>query len=105
MSVDWLLSPPVAFLAYLLLALVLVGIGRVMAGPSRASTAKSSIYASGEAPPSRSSQPGYAPYFGIALFFGILHLGVLVIGTSTLAPLAGVYVLGIALALLVLALG
>ncbi len=102
---DWLLSPPVAFLAYLLLVLVLVGIGRALAGPSKASALKSSVYASGEAPPSRMGQPGYAPFFVAALFFGILHLGVLVIGTTTLAPLAGLYVLGLALALLALVLG
>jgi hypothetical protein len=41
----------------------------------------------------------------VALFFAVLHLGVLVIGVGGLTPLTGLYLVGLALALLALILG
>lgn len=98
--------PPVAFLVYFLLVSLLSGIGKLMAGTGHpTSTFKSSVYASGEAPQLSSRAPGYRPFFLIAFFFAVLHLGVLVLATSMLAPVAGVYLIGLILALSALILG
>lgn len=101
-----LLAPPVAFLLYLLLVGILSGIGRAMAGTHHKSSAfKTNAYASGEAPHLSSNAPGYRPFFLVALFFAVLHLGVLVLGSGGLSPVAGVYLLGLMLALAALILG
>ena len=100
-----ILTPPIAFLIYLLLVGILSAIGRVLAGPARPNPLKSSTYSGGEAPPSATGAPGYRPYFIIALFFAILHLGVLMLGSSDLSPIAAVYLAGLLLALLALILG
>lgn len=102
---DILLSPPIAFLIYLVLVGLLAGMGRVLAGPERVSMAKRTTYASGEAPPAGMAAPGYRPFFVIALFFAILHLGILMLGSSDLAPTAAIYLAGLALALIALILG
>jgi hypothetical protein len=49
--------------------------------------------------------PGYRQFFVIALFFAVLHLGVLIIGSSDLSGVSGVYLLGLMLALVALILG
>jgi len=100
-----LLSPALAFPIYLALVGLLMGVGRVLAGAGRPSAMKSSTYASGEAPPSAAAAPGYGPFFVIALFFAALHLGVLVLATGPLSPAVALFVIGLALALLVLVLG
>jgi hypothetical protein len=53
----------------------------------------------------RSAAPGYAPFFRVAFFFAVLHLGVLMLGSSGLTPIAGVYLVGLILALVALILG
>ncbi len=101
-----LLTPPVAFLIYLFVAGMLVLFGKLLAGRSKSASAlKSSTYSSGETPPTRLAAPGYRPFFVVALFFAVLHLGVLMIGSSDLSPVAGVYLLGLILALIALILG
>ena len=95
---EILLAPPLAFGIYLLLVSVLALVGRYMAAPSRGSSLTPTA-------PARSGVPGYRPFFLVALFFGILHLGVLVLGTSDLSPTAGVYLLGLGLSLLALVIG
>ena len=77
---NLLLSPPVAFLAYIPVALVLLGLGRLLAGPASANAVKSSVYGSGEASPTFEAAPGYQPFFLIALFFAVVHLAMLVLG-------------------------
>jgi NADH:ubiquinone oxidoreductase subunit 3 (subunit A) len=99
---GWLLAPPIAFLIYLALVGILSGVGRVLAGPTQASALKSSTYSSGEAPPTYVAAPGYRPFFKVALFFAILHLGVLMLGSSGLTPVAGVYLVGLLVALVAL---
>jgi NADH:ubiquinone oxidoreductase subunit 3 (subunit A) len=102
---SWLLSPPIAFLVYLLLVAGLGMVGRKVVGTSQVSAVKSSTYSSGEAPPTRMAAPGYRPYFVVALFFAILHLGALMLGSSDLSPMATVYLVGLMMALLALILG
>ncbi|HEX3050187.1 MAG TPA: hypothetical protein VHP83_05985 [Aggregatilineaceae bacterium] len=102
---DFLLIPPVAFIAYVGLVTLLSLFGRMLAGPSEHSAVKASTYSSGEASPVRPAAPGYRPFFVIALFFAILHLGVLMLGSGELSGTAGIYLIGLMLALLALILG
>jgi NADH:ubiquinone oxidoreductase subunit 3 (subunit A) len=102
---DILLSPPIAILIYIPLVLVLVWIGKRMAAPEKPSEYKSSIYGSGEESPSQVASPGYKPFFMIAFFFAILHLGMLVMGSSQLDLPAAIYLVGLVLGLVALILG
>ena len=49
--------------------------------------------------------PGYRQFFVIALFFAVLHLGVIMVGSSDLSSVTIVYLLGLILALVALILG
>lgn len=102
---EIILSPPVAFLILLFLVSLLSGMGRLLAGPVRQTALKSSTYSSGEAPPTEMAAPGYRPFFVVALFFAILHLGVLVLGVGGMGLGTAVYLIGLALALLALIVG
>ncbi len=102
---NLLLSPVFAFLAYIPLVLVLVGVGRLLAGPPAVSAAKASVYGSGEAPPTFSAAPGYQPFFLIALCFAMVHLAMLVLGIGSLPVPAAVYLGGLFVALVALILG
>ncbi len=101
-----LLLPPIAFLAYLLLVWLLSLFGKRLAGNiAVASPFKVSTYSSGEAPPTRLAAPGYRPFFVVALFFAVLHLGILVLSTGGFSPVIAIYLVGLLLALLALILG
>src|SRR3970282_705033 len=82
-----ILAPPAAFLIYVLLVTALAAGGRYLAGPANATALKTSPYASGEAPPQTAGAPGYRPFFVVALFFTILHPGVLMLGSSQFLPM------------------
>lgn len=97
-----LLTPPLAFLGYMLLSAVLVWFGRWLAGPARVDSEKSSTYASGEVAPSVTAVPGYQPFFVVALFFAVLHLGVLMLATGVPSAISAVYLIGLLLVLVVL---
>ena len=98
-------SPPIAFLSYAVLVGVLYGLGRKLAGPAKLTAIKTSTYSSGEAPPKQLAAPGYRPFFVVALFFAILHLGVLVLGSSDMSSVTFVYLAGLMLALVALIIG
>ncbi len=100
-----LLSPPIAFLLYIPLAAIIVGIGRILAGPSRSNALKNSVYSSGEEAPTAAAAPGYKPFFLVAFFFAILHLGILVLASGGLTPVTGAYLIGLLVALIALILG
>lgn len=100
-----LLSPPLALLINIGLVGLLYGLGRLLAGPSVATPAKTSTYSSGERAPTEFVPPGYRPFFVVALFFAVLHLGVLVLGSGGVTVIGGVYLVGLGLALLALILG
>ena len=102
---EVLLIPPIAFVIYLVLVALLSGFGRVLAGRAQPSELKTSTYTGGEQLPMTTSLPGYRGFFVMALFFATLHLGVLMLGSSSFAPTAIVYLIGLMLALLVLILG
>lgn len=100
-----LLSPPVAFLVYAAFATLISLLGRALAGPGHPSDMKSSLYASGEEASTVLAAPGYRPFFLIAIFFAILHLGVLMLGTGIPSPILFLYLAGLMLTLLALILG
>jgi NADH:ubiquinone oxidoreductase subunit 3 (subunit A) len=103
--VDTLLSPVFAFLIYGALVGILLLVARGGAMRGKASQVKSSSYASGEEHDTEPAAPGYRPFFVVALFFAVLHLGVLMLATSGLALVSLVYLGGLMLALLALILG
>jgi NADH:ubiquinone oxidoreductase subunit 3 (subunit A) len=101
-----ILTPPIAFLIYLVLVGLLSLFGKSLAGRRGAVSAlKSSTYSSGETPPTRLAAPGYRPFFVVALFFAVLHLGVLVMSTGSTSPVMIIYLVGLLVALLALILG
>jgi NADH:ubiquinone oxidoreductase subunit 3 (subunit A) len=102
---KFLLAPPVAFVIYVALVAILSGFGRILAGAGSKSPAKMSTYAAGESSPTRPAVPGYRPFFVVALFFAVLHLGVLVLGSGDLSSIVGIYLVGLILALVALILG
>lgn len=102
---NLLLSPLFAFLIYGLLVGILVLVSRAVSMRGKPSHLKTSTYASGEEHDTEPAAPGYRPFFVAALFFAVLHLGVLMLGTSGLAPVSLVYLGGLMLALLALTLG
>jgi hypothetical protein len=102
---EFLLAPPVAFLIFVALSAAIYGGGRLLAGPESPSDAKSSLYTGGESHHLPHGAPGYQQFFTIALFFAILHLGVLMIGSGWLNWMSGIYLIGLILALVALILG
>jgi NADH:ubiquinone oxidoreductase subunit 3 (subunit A) len=102
---NLLLSPVVAFLIYFGVVSAVSGLGRLFSAEGRKSEFKSATYASGEENDPLPAAPGYRQFFVVALFFAILHLGVLMIGSSDMSSVAGLYLLGLILALIALILG
>ncbi len=102
---DLILSPVIAFTFYMALVAILSLVGRAVAVRGKAAAGKRERYAGGEEHDSQPAAPGYRPFFKVALFFAVLHLGVLMIGTSGFSPFTGVYIGGLILALLALILG
>jgi NADH:ubiquinone oxidoreductase subunit 3 (subunit A) len=102
---DILFTPPVAFPIYVLLVSILIVVGRIFAGKSHPNPAKSSMYASGEEALPNTAVPGYRPFFKVALFFAILHLGVVVLGSGGVSTGSVLYLVGLMLALIALILG
>jgi len=101
---DILLSPPLAFLIYLPLVIAIYYVGEGLAGKGNPNPLKSSLYGSGEQAPTSAAAPGYKPFFIVAFFFAMLHLGVLVLGTGginvrMIAPAAGLVLALVALIL------
>jgi NADH:ubiquinone oxidoreductase subunit 3 (subunit A) len=102
---NLLLSPLIAFVIYVAIAAVLSGLGRLFSAQGQKTKFKTATYASGEENDPVPAAPGYRQFFVVALFFAVLHLGVLMIGSSDLSSVAGLYLLGLILALVALILG
>ena len=100
-----LLSPLAAFLIYFLLVSIVSGLGKLFSATGLKTAFKNESYASGEEHDPLPAAPGYRQFFVVALFFAVLHLGVLMIGSSDFSSVAGVYLLGLILALIALILG
>src|SRR5512133_1054043 len=102
---NFIFTPLIAFLIYGLVISAVSGLGRLFSAKGRASEFKSEPYASGEDYDPIPAAPGYRQFFVIALFFAVLHLGVIMIGSSDLSSVTVVYLLGLILALVALILG
>lgn len=102
---DILLSPPLAFLIYLPLVIAIYLVGKGLAGKGNPNAEKSSLYGSGELAPTSVAAPGYKPFFLVAFFFAMLHLGVLVLGTGAVNIKMLIPAGGLILALVALILG
>lgn len=103
--INPMLSPLVAFLIYFAVVGLTSGLGALFSARGRQTKFKTATYASGEENDPIPAAPGYRQFFVIALFFAVLHLGVLMIGSSDMSPVAGLYLLGLILALIALILG
>ncbi len=103
--VQSLLAPPTALLIYLIASGALWVIARALAGPAQPNSLQQSTYASGEPPPHGAAAPGYRQFFLIALFFAVLHLGVLVLATGAGSPVTMLYGLGLLITLMIMILG
>jgi NADH:ubiquinone oxidoreductase subunit 3 (subunit A) len=102
---DFLFAPLIAFLIYIAVVAAASGLGGLFSAHGTDSVNKVATYASGEASDTSQAAPGYRQFFVIALFFAVLHLGVLMVGSSGLSPAAIPYLLGLILALVALILG
>ncbi len=80
-ALNVLISPPVAFVVFLLLAALIYGLGARMAPKLKKEGGKLTTYACGEDLPGVKFQWGYRLFFFIALFFTIMHVAVLVMAT------------------------
>jgi NADH:ubiquinone oxidoreductase subunit 3 (subunit A) len=98
-------SPPIGFLIYLALTAVLLTVAGAVSARSQSNAMKTSMYGSGEAAQRGTASPGYRPFFMTAFFFAILHLGVLIVGSGGFTLVTGVYIVGLILSLIALALG
>jgi NADH:ubiquinone oxidoreductase subunit 3 (subunit A) len=100
-----LLVPPVAFLIYMMLSALLAEAGRALSPPVDPTEGKSALYAGGEDAPSTVAAPGYRPFFAVAMFFAVLHLGILILGTGELNTTATLFIGGLIVTLAALILG
>ncbi len=80
-GIDILISPPVAFVLFLVAATLLYHLGRRMAPKLNNVGGKLTSYACGEDMPGTKIQFGYRLFFFVALFFTIMHVAALVIAT------------------------
>jgi NADH:ubiquinone oxidoreductase subunit 3 (subunit A) len=103
--VQYILSPPIAFGLYALLVALLLAAAWGMAARGVPNETKTSTYSSGERAQAGMAAPGYRPFFMVAFFFAILHLGVLIVGSGGFTLVTGVYILGLIFSLVALGLG
>ena len=102
---QYILSPPIAFALYAVLVVILSVASWAFAARGTPSESKTSTYSSGEKAQGGMATPGYRPFFMVAFFFAILHLGVLVVGSGGFTLVTGAYILGLVFSLVALALG
>jgi NADH:ubiquinone oxidoreductase subunit 3 (subunit A) len=102
---QFILTPPVAFGLYALLVGLLLAAAWGLSARGVPNETKTSTYSSGEKAQAGIAAPGYRPFFMVAFFFAILHLGVLIVGSGGFTPVTGVYILGLIFSLVALGLG
>ncbi len=87
--IDIILSPPIAFIIFLVIFYFIYWLGSLMAPKLKKTPGKVSSYACGEDIPGTKVQFGYRLFFYVALFFTIMHVATLVVATVP----AGVFAL------------
>ncbi len=80
-AIEFLISPPLAFVLFLLIAFLLYRLGKGMAPKLNKTGGKLTTYACGEDIPGTKVQFGYRLFFFVALFFTIMHVAALMIAT------------------------
>mgnify|MGYP001099174487 CR=1 FL=1 len=101
--IAFLTHPLTAFLIYV--ALLLLWIRPDRWRPERQSPEHDgvhSIYAGGEDIPPQTIAPGYSAFTQVALFFAVLHLGVLILATGGHTAISALYLCAIVSCLLVM---
>jgi len=81
MKIDILLSPPCAFLIFLMVSWIVYGFVSRIAPRGEKSAEKLSTYACGEDIPGSKFRFGYRLFFAVALFFTMMHVATLVVAT------------------------
>jgi NADH:ubiquinone oxidoreductase subunit 3 (subunit A) len=81
MDLSVLLSPPVAFLACLLISAAIYGLGRLVEQKAVLVDGKYEPYACGEEYHAEKYEFGYRKFYIAAIFFTIMHVAVLTIAT------------------------
>jgi NADH:ubiquinone oxidoreductase subunit 3 (subunit A) len=104
---DWniLLSPPVAFFLFILVALLVYGFGALLAPKLKAEGGKLEPYACGEEYMADKESFGYRRFFIAAIFFTMMHVAVLSVATIPAGALAFVglaYLVTIAVSITIL---
>jgi NADH:ubiquinone oxidoreductase subunit 3 (subunit A) len=102
---NLLLTPIAAFAVYLGLSALLSLLGRALTGKHRQNPLQSSIYTGGERASKDGALPNYSGSFVIALFFCLLHVGVLMVGSGGGSPLVAIYLIGLFISLTAFILG
>ncbi len=106
-SMRIILSPPVAFIIFILVGLLLYLFGRKIAPKFNPVGGKATPYACGEDIPMKKMQVSYRLFFHVALFFTIMHVAALMIATlpaGIIGILGVLYLVVIALAIFTLVL-
>jgi len=99
-GLEFLLSPPVAFVLFLAIAGLVYVLGKRMAPKPTDVGGKLTTYACGEDIPGTKIQFGYRLFFFVALFFTIMHVAALIIATAPSGKLALLAVLYLAVVFL-----
>ena len=81
MDLNILLSPPVAFILFLVISLGLYAVGRLMAGKVKVEGGKLETYACGEDYQAEKLTYGYKRFYVAAIFFTIMHVATLTVAT------------------------
>jgi len=87
-GLNFLLSPPVAFVLILAVSSLLYLLGKRIAPKLTNTGGKLTSYACGEDMPGTKIQFGYRLFFFVALFFTIMHVAALVIATAPAGKIA-----------------
>ncbi len=83
-----LLSPPIAFVIFIGVGLLLYLLGRAMAPRTNMTEAKGAPFACGEDAPMQKAQISYKLFFSLAIFFTVMHVAALVVATLPTGPIA-----------------
>ena len=83
-----LLSPPIAFVIFFGVGLLIYWLGRAMAPKTNMTPEKGAPYACGEDAPMPQAQMSYKLFFSLAIFFTVMHVAALVVTTLPSGPIA-----------------
>ncbi|MBI4979164.1 MAG: hypothetical protein HZC28_16910 [Spirochaetes bacterium] len=87
MDLSFLLTPPVAFLIFVVLVYVMFLSGKLIAAKGSKRDGKDEAYACGEEVKGGHPKVNYFQFFVFAMFFTIIHIVALIFGTATNVPL------------------